>query len=483
MAMRPYFPKRGCTMSIFYRPNDGVAADFIPFYWDGAYHLFYLKDYRDVARHGEGTPWWHLVTRDFVAFEDWGEALPRGTKDEQDLYVFTGSAIEAEGTFHIFYTGSNPYFRKAGKPEQGVMHATSTDLRRWTKHPEHTFFAAPTRYEMNDWRDPFVFWNAEKWEYWMLLAARWKDRPSRRRGLTACAASRDLQRWEVREPFWAPDLYYTHECPDLFRIGDWYYLVYSEFTDTVRTRYRMSRSLAGPWRAPADDLFDDRAYYAAKTAGDGRRRFLFGWLPTREGEKDDGHWQWGGNLVVHELEQQPDGSLSVRVPQTIVAPFTRPLALNPQPRLGTWHLGDTISTDAASRFSLLTMGDLPQECLISLRISYEHPTANFGLLLRADSELGRYYQLRFEPARQRLVFDRWPRSWDNPFIVERPLSLKPGQAVRVQVLLDGTCLVAYADDRVALSARTYDHRDGQLGLFVAEGRARFEELAVRTREE
>lgn len=32
---------------VFYRPADGVAADFIPFYWNGEYHLFYLKDYRN----------------------------------------------------------------------------------------------------------------------------------------------------------------------------------------------------------------------------------------------------------------------------------------------------------------------------------------------------------------------------------------------------------------------------------------------------
>jgi beta-fructofuranosidase len=86
-------------MSIFYRPANGVAADFIPFYWDGAYHLFYLKDYRDVEGHGEGTPWFHLVTRDFVQFEDWGEALPRGPAGTQDVWVFTGSVIERDRTF------------------------------------------------------------------------------------------------------------------------------------------------------------------------------------------------------------------------------------------------------------------------------------------------------------------------------------------------------------------------------------------------
>ncbi|MBZ0288495.1 MAG: hypothetical protein K8I30_12835 [Anaerolineae bacterium] len=89
-------------MNLFFKPQDGWAGDFIPFYWQGEYHLFYLKDYRQPDVHGEGTPWFHLGTRDFFHFTDYGEALPRGTRDEQDLYVFTGCALEHNGLFHIF---------------------------------------------------------------------------------------------------------------------------------------------------------------------------------------------------------------------------------------------------------------------------------------------------------------------------------------------------------------------------------------------
>lgn len=268
-------------MSYFFKPADGWTADVIPFYWDGEYHLFYLKDYRDKAGHGEGTPWFHLGTRDFLTFTDYGEALPRGRSDEQDLYVFTGSVIEKDERFHIFYTGHNPHFRADGRPEQAVMHAVSDDLRTWRKLPNDTFFAPTDTYEPHDWRDPFVFWNAEAGEYWMLLAARLKAGPSRRRGCTALCASSDLQRWEARPPFWTPGLYFTHECPDLFKMGEWWYLVFSEFSDACLTRYRMSQSLNGPWLSPPNDTFDGRAFYAAKTASDGTRRFIFGWNPTR----------------------------------------------------------------------------------------------------------------------------------------------------------------------------------------------------------
>jgi len=466
-------------MALFYRPQDGVAADFIPFYWKGEYHLFYLKDYRDPQGHGEGTPWFHLATRDFVHFEDWGEALPSGTAADQDLYVFTGSVIERQGVFHIFYTGHNPHMRQQGQAEQGVMHATSTDLRTWTKDTVFKSFAPLDHgYEAHDWRDPFVFWNAAAGEYWMLLAARKQTGPSRQRGLTARMASPDLVHWELRTPFWAPDLYYTHECPDLFRIDDWWYLVYSTFSERCVTHYRMSRSLDGPWLAPGNDTFDGRAYYAAKTAGDGQRRFIFGWLPTRSGEKDDGDWNWGGNLVVHELVQQADGLLTVKAPETVTNALQQRLPVTSQAMLGSWKVASgKITGGMAGRAASTMLLDLPAACRIEMELTFTPGTASFGLLLRADAGLDHYYQLRFEPANQRMVFDRWPRPGDQPFMLERPLALAPDKPVKLLVLLDETCVVAYAGDQ-ALCCRLYEHHSGKLGLFANEGEVHFSHVTA-----
>ena len=470
-------------MSIFYKPPDAVAADFIPFFWEGRCHLFYLKDYRDRDKHGEGTPWFHLVTDDFVAFEDWGEALPRGGDGDQDLYVFTGSAIARANEFHIFYTGHNPHFARVGRENEAVMHAVSSDLRTWRKDPGFRLTApAQEGYEPHDWRDPFVFWNAEAGEYWMLLAARKGTGPARQRGLTALMASPDLARWELREPFWAPDLYYTHECPDLFRCGDWWYLVYSTFSERHITHYRMSRDLRGPWLAPADDGFDGRPVYAAKTASDGNRRLLFGWLATRTGEKDDGGWNWGGNLVVHELSQESDGTLTTHPVASILEQFGEALPLEPRPVLGAWRVdGATITGGEVGRGASLLLADLPPCCLVEAECSFAAGTTNAGLLLRADDALDRYYMLRIEPDRQRIVFDRWPRPGDQAFMIERPLPMAPETPVRFLVLIDDTCIVAYVNNRIALSCRMHDHRAGKLGLFVNEGKAHFNRVAIRPR--
>jgi beta-fructofuranosidase len=466
----------------FYKPEGAWPGDFIPFYKNDTYHLFYLQDWRDKERHGEGTPWWQISTQDFVHFAEHGEMLPRGSVADQDLYVYTGSVVEGEGLYHIFYTGHNPHLRQQGQPVEAVMHAVSKDLLAWEKMPADTFFAPQDEYEPDDWRDPFVFWNSEAQEYWMLLAARRQGGPSRRRGCTALCASKDLKTWEVRPPFYAPGLYFTHECPDLFKMGDWWYLLFSEFSERSVTHYRMSRSLAGPWVAPDEDTFDNRALYAAKTASDGEHRYIFGWNPTRLGNTDNGLWQWGGNLVVHEVLQRTDGTLAVRVPASVDQVFGRPTPFELRAGCGSATIAaDAVQVDAPGSFGCVTAGRMPQRCKITTLVQWSEGTKGCGVMLRTSADLEKAYYIRLEPARQRLVFDTWPRLGDISFAVEleRPLRLAPGQLVQLEVFVDGTVCEVYCGGTVAMSTRLYDIAEGDWGVFVNEGVAQFTGLALR----
>lgn len=73
--------------------------------------------------------------------------------------------------------------------------------------------------------------------------------------------SKDLHHWDYCEPFYAPmNAQCAFECPDFFRMGDWYYLVFSSYADRYQTMYRKSRSPYGPWQTPEIDTFDTRAF-------------------------------------------------------------------------------------------------------------------------------------------------------------------------------------------------------------------------------
>ncbi len=463
---------------VFYQPADGFVGDVIPFYWDGLYHAFYLKaplpPLRDGAHH---TPYAHLSSRDLAHWEALPLAIEPGPPGAPDaVSCFTGALIERDGLFYMFYTG----FKGEGQP-QTVCLATSDDLIHWEKDPGNPIIEADARwYETVDWRDPFPFWNDEAGEYWMLLAAREKDGPDNRRGCIALMTSPDLRKWQVQPPFWAPRLYYTHECPDLFRWGEHWVLVYSTFSERQVTHYRLSKSLAGPWLAPENDTFDGRAFYAAKTAGDEERRFVFGWNPTREGESDAGPWQWAGSMVVHEIRELGAEGFAVVPPPAVEARFSASQVLDFRAAIGDWRVDDaSFASEPVDGFAACALGDMPETALIEATVTAQNNTRGCGLLLRCADDLERYYQLRWEPGRARLVVDRWPRPGDQPWMLERALPAH-GDQLRLKVFVEGSALVIYANDAVALNCRMYDHPTGQLGLFVSEGGAAFERVTMRS---
>lgn len=465
----------------FYKPVDGWSGDYIPFYHDGKFRLFYLLDRHMPRGHLDGIAWHLVETEDFVHFDPKGLVIPFGTEEEQDRCVYTGSIIKAGECFHIFYTGHNPFLREKGLPEQKIMHAVSHDLLNWQKLPEHTF-AAPGGYEMHDWRDPFVFYDGETGIYHMLVAARLNCGPEPRRGCTGHLTSLDLTTWRLEKPFWVPQSYFTHECPDLFRMGDWYYLIFSEFSDLNRTRYVMSRNINGPWIVPEHDVFDTRAYYAAKSCSDGQRRYLFGWLASREDETDFSPFRWAGSLVVHELYALENGELACREPQSITQSWQAGEAVNftDSPLQG----GADISMQGGMGVAYAS-AVLPKKFRFEADICFERGTHDFGVLLRADTQNDTGYALSFCPSAHRIEFFIRPRLNYKNFNDEglnRVFDMTPGKPFHLSITVDGDSMVSYIDRKIAFSTRMCNLHSEGLGVYSLNGGLQIRNARLSTRQ-
>ncbi|MFF0269482.1 glycoside hydrolase [Kribbella sp. NPDC004536] len=467
---------------IHWRPELGFVGDVIPFEYGGRVWLFYLLDLRpdDPTAGSGGMPWALVSTTDFVEYTDHGVVLPTGDRDAVDFDCYTGSVVAEGSRLHLFYTGHNPRRGTADGAYQVVCHAVSDgDPTRWTKVPEDTF-GALNGFVPQDWRDPFVYRTAPNEPWQMVLAARYDDAPDRRCGVVARLTSTDLKRWELAQPLWEPHRYITQECPDVFQLGDWWYLVYSEFSDAFQTRYRIARTPDGPWLAPPRDTVDGRAFYAAKTVLHEGRRFFVGWIPTKQGDA----WQWAGDLAVLEAHQEPDGTLAFGLPAEVVAAYD-PAAVKLSPLDGA---ADEPGQGAHDRYAAWIGDPVPEHCLITLTVDVAPGTQSFGLLLHASPD-GEYATvLRLEPQRDRVVLDQWPRGRTGPaqwqihgdvthaVDLERACPLPPGRHT-IQVLLDGPTAQAVIDNRVALSFRPDLVASGDhVGLFVTDGAVEVVEL-------
>ncbi len=463
-------------MDLFYTPQYAKAGDVIPFYNDETkqFENYYLKNWNPDAPAEKVVHGWHrIVTKDNRTYEESPVNICGGT----------GSVIRAGDWYHLFYCTFDQ------EPQaQWARHAVSRDLKTWEDIPEDKFGPDGVIYRMSDWRDPFVFWNQEEQKWWMLLAAR-ENTQTERNGCVALCVSTDLSKWEYCGPLYAPGIHpAANECPDLFRMGDWYYLVYSNYTDGFSTYYRMSRSPHGPWVRPPVDTFDGRAFYAAKTAGDGKDRYIYGWNPTR-GEngwgfdpgrdygKDYSTWNWGGSVVVHKLVQHEDGTLGVCPVESVANAYGTGRKISWEPLAGAWEISEKhaicISLDS---YASALCGRMPCRGVIRARIKYAGGPSCFGMALHVDDKFDIGYYLMFEPWYQRIQLRSGLRMYEQggqmfPYAVEmeRPLSLEPGTVYELELYLQDTLAVLYISHDVAFGFRMYNEKGKQFGWFVSDG--------------
>ncbi|MCS6830960.1 MAG: glycoside hydrolase family 32 protein [Armatimonadota bacterium] len=465
-------------MTIHYQPADGHVGDVVPFYWDGVYHAFYLK-----RREGKGTSYGHAVSRDLVNWETLPDAIDVGEAGEPDHgNCFTGSVVERNGVFHLFYTGHTE--NNHPLPVETICHATSHDLIHWRKNPANPILLADPRwYERDDWRDPFVFWNTSEGRYWMLLTARLKDLSTPRRGCIALATSADLSHWQIHPPLWSPNIAYALECPDTFEAEGRRFLLFSN----VETRYRSFRNWQEPFSYPSPtDALDTPRFYAAKAFHANGRHLLAGWVSSNEGESDKGRWEWGGTMgIVRELVPTSEGHLWVRVPEEVKRAFkNRVLLLNGKSGMrsivGKWIIEpSSVRGVAADGMALAVVPHVPADYRLaaSLVLDTEHSA---GFLLRLSEDLGSGYQLLIDACRQRALVRTWETWGDQPTVLERPVSVRRGHPIKVEIYLLGSILEVFFDDRVALTTRVHDYPRGGLGMFALNGSVVIQELEVAT---
>ena len=210
--------------SMYYKPQVGFVGDPMPFYDPVAkdFKVMYLQDYRpnpEATYH----PIFGVATKDGATYESLGELIPCGGRDEQDAAIGTGGTIynPVDKLYYTFYTG-NKFKSSSDQNAQVVMVATSPDFKTWTKNRTFYLKGDTYGYDKNDFRDPFLF-QTEDGVYHMLIATRKNGK-----GHIAEFTSTDLKEWASAGTFMTMMWDRFYECPDVFKMGDWWYLVYSE---------------------------------------------------------------------------------------------------------------------------------------------------------------------------------------------------------------------------------------------------------------
>ena len=327
--------------SAFFKPAlDGTSQPFVgdtmPYYEDGTYFIYYLKEAGDSYNHSA----YLATTTDFVTYTEVDEAVLEANRDGgQDSWIGTGSVVKVDGRYIFFYTGhgNGAVLEYAEK----IMVAVGDTPYSFEKLEGWEITPPADLGQKQDFRDPQGYVDPETGNIILTVTASQGGVAK----ILKYTLSPDLENVHYDGVIFTNDEakngdFWNLECSDTFKMGDKYYITYSAQDDTLW--YASSDTPYGPYGDPV--RLDGKLFYAAKHVEDGDKCYMVGWARRSESPSSTQDVAaWAGNLAVQKLVKNADGTLSLAPADALEESFTQRQAL---------PLGDTHAyLDAGSLFS------------------------------------------------------------------------------------------------------------------------------------
>ena len=449
----------------YYKPSVGFIGDPMPFYdpQNGDFKIMYLQEFR--PNQATYHPIWAVSTRDAASYTALGELIPTGTVAEADAAIGTGSTYydARNAVYYTYYTGHTAQ-------EEVVMRAISRDFKTWTKDRTFCLKGTDFGYSKRDFRDPFVFQDEQN-VYHMIVSTQLNGK-----GVLADFTSVNLQDWTHQGVFMTMMWDRFYECPDVFKMGNWWYLIYSEKHAAVRrVQYFKGRTLdelkactandAGMWPDNHEGFLDSRGFYAGKTASNGEERYIWGWCPTRAGNNNTAvgaspnEPEWAGNLVAHKIVQHPDGTLSLGMVPGIDRKINKVISAKivAKSESGVTENADKVVLQGES---YVLYNRLQVENKWSFDIKTTGNEDKFGISLVRGSDSEKYYTIVVNPEsadKRKINFEEEGAAGKgfiagiDGYVFDRPAD----NIYHVTICTDNSVCVVYINDNVAYTNRIY----------------------------
>ena len=325
---------------------------------------------------------------------------------------------------------------------------------------------APAGYYDYEFRDPHVFFNTEDGKYWMLVSAQTSAKKAVVLKFTTTNPASG--NWTVENPIYttsSSENYIMLECPDLFKMGNYWYLVFSEnWSNNSGTHYRIAYSPNGPWTTPANDKLDGSYFYAAKTVSDNTDRYLVGWTARKVPESNTGGKAWAGNLLTHKLVQNSDGTLAVKSISALSSVFGQTASLSVERITG--NASQNGNNFNLSSNSQVTFGKLQKANQISFTLNAS-ASGKSGLILAQDNDGKNGFKISFEPSANRIA-SYVKNDGNEDYVDSYPLSGISGTNYNVTLFISNDVCVVYVNDKIAFSNRVYDVVNKKWSIFGSD---------------
>lgn len=450
--------------SAFFQPEkDSVSqpyvGDTMPYYEDGVYYIYYLKEAGDSYNHSA----YLATTEDFVTYTEYDDPVLEASRSGgQDAWIGTGSVVKVDGKYYFFYTGhgNGDVLEYAEK----IMVAVGDTPTAFEKLTGWEITPSSELGQKNDFRDPQAYVDAATGDIILTVTASHSGTAR----ILKYTLSPDLEDVRYDGIIFTDPVgdFWNLECSDTFRIGDTWYITYSAQDDTLW--YAASDAAYGPYGEPT--RLDGKLFYAAKHVEDGKNAYMVGWARRSESASSTQDVSaWAGNIAVQKLVQNDDGTLALAPVDSIAESFSvrRALAME----------GTHAYLDAGSLYSYTDAFTCYESFMLKGEFKFTG-SGSFGLSFDYNGRDDKNKFIALSPAdgTLSLLFNE-----GSTLITETALELKPDETYSFTYIQEGSVGIFYVDGLASLTVRLYGASGKTIELFAENNAVLFTSLREYTR--
>ena len=447
----------------FFRPAvDGISqpyvGDTMPYYEDGTYYIYYLKEGGDSYNHSI----YLAATQDFINYTEYDAPIIESSRSGgQDGWVGTGSIVKVKDEYLFFYTGhaSSDTYEYMEK----IMLAKGSSLTGLEKAEGWEITPPAEIGQKRDFRDPQAYYDPASDTITLTVTAS-QGGIAR---ILKYTLSGDLSRVTYDGVIFtnSEGSFWNLECSDTFRIGDKYYLTYSAQDDTLW--YAVSDTPYGPYGEAR--RLDGKLFYAAKHVEGPDGAFMVGWARRSESPSSTSEVSgWAGNLAVQKIVQKENGALALAPVESIADSYTR------RRRLAVEE--DAVTLQAGSRYKYQEVFNAYESFLLKGSFTFTGKGC-FGLAFDYNGQAEKYKLLTLDPAAQKLQLQF---NEGSTLITETAVQLEAGREYGFTYLQEGSVGIFYLDG-ASLTVRVYGVSGKPVRLYAESNTVTFTELREYTK--
>lgn len=441
------------------------VGDCIPFFHNGTYYLYWLLDEgHHSSLNGLGGHQWVVSTT--TDLKHWTHhPIVIGIDQEWEKSICTGSVAFYNNKYYAFY--ATRLIDSNNQVNEQLSYAISSDGIHFEKQTPNPFYTSAPGYSKRSFRDPKVVVDPDGTFHLFITSSTDNYLIGEGRGCLVHLTSKDLKQWNVLEPLLSGQRD-DPECPDYFFWKGWYYLIYGQGGNTY---YVKSRHPYGPWEYPHTQALIEQWVNVAKTAAfHNDRRIAAGWIPSKNESKDNGYERFGGNIVLREITQLPNGDLSTKFPAEVIpaveAPLNRPLLASGN---AVAKGNDAVLINAPGAIGGAYFENIPADCRVILEIEPQGNNNEYGLFLRADSKAEDGYKLSFSPNLQTVSLFYNARI-DAVSGLDKPL--------QVEIIMQGDIIDVCVNNSRCMVNRLIEKKGNCLWFYAKQGKVNFKNIRV-----